>query len=657
MAEFTQKNRLLTVDSPLGADKLLLLGFEGEESISNLFEFRLDLLSEEASIDPDKLLGKDLTFSVQMGEGEARPFHGMVRRFEALGSGRQGLTSYRATVVPSLWLLTRTTDCRIFQKLSLPDILTQVLDDLGVKNYTKSLKGTYPVEEYVVQYRESDFNFVSRLMEQVGIFYFFKHEKGKHTLVLTDDKRDYYDAQQALVKHSTGSLLEPHVSSWSHASEMRSGRATLTDYDFEKPKSDLETKTDTLHKLDGWDKRDRYDYPGKYLVKGTGTDLSKFRMEAEEVAGDVAHGESTLASFSPGAKFKFEEHEVEAEKGASYAIARIRHHAVDPTYTQAGGSGAEYHNSFECIPSDVVHRPEQTTPRPRVHGPQTAVVVGPSGEEIYTDKYGRIKVQFHWDREGKENQDSSCWMRVSQPWAGNGWGSMVIPRIGMEVVVEFLEGDPDRPLVTGCVYNGANAVPYELNANKTQSGFKTRSSPKGSPDNFNELRFEDKKGEEHIYFHAEKDFQRHVENDDMLEVEHDQTIKIINDRIETIEEGKEEVTIKKGDRKHQIEKGNETLLVDSGNRGVTIGKGNDKLEIKMGDRATKIAMGKSTTEAMQSIELKVGQSSIKIDQSGITLKGMMIKVEGMAMTEVKAPMTTVKGDGMLTLKGGITMIN
>jgi type VI secretion system secreted protein VgrG len=281
-----------------------------------------------------------------------------------------------------------------------------------------------------------------------------------------------------------------------------------------------------------------------------------------------------------------------------------------------------------------------------VQGTQTAVVVGPPGEEIFTDKYGRVKVQFHWDREGQNNATSSCWIRVGTPWAGKNWGIIHIPRIGHEVIVDFLEGDPDQPIIVGSVYNADMMPPYALPANKTQSGVISRSTLGGSPANFNQIRFEDLKGSEQVLIHAER-------NQD-IEVEKDETHWVGHDRKKTIDH--DETTSIGHDRTETV-KNNETITIDQGNRTVTLNMGNDSLTIKMGNQTTKINLGKSETEAMQSIELKVGQSSIKLDQTGVTIKGMTIKVEGQIMTQVKAPMTQVNGDAMLTLKGGITMIN
>jgi type VI secretion system secreted protein VgrG len=308
-----------------------------------------------------------------------------------------------------------------------------------------------------------------------------------------------------------------------------------------------------------------------------------------------------------------------------------------------------YQNSFTSIPASTNFRPSRITPKPMIHGIQTALVVGPSGEEIWTDKYGRVKVQFYWDREGKKDDKSSCWIRVGHPWSGKNWGAIHIPRIGQEVLVSHMEGDPDRPLITGMVYNAETMPPYGLPDNKTQSGIKTRSSKNGGSDNFNELRFEDKKDQEEVYFHAEKDFNRVVENNDSLKVGFDkkddgnQSIEIFNNQ-----------DVKIGTS--QSKDGSQTIQIWK-NRSTELKMGNDDLHLDMGNQTTKLDLGQSQTEAMQSIELKVGQSSIRLDQMGVTIKGMMITIEGQMMTEVKGMMTQVIGNAMLQAQGAITMIN
>jgi type VI secretion system secreted protein VgrG len=666
------------VKTDLGENVLLLRAFTGREEMSRLFRYQLELLSEDYAITPRDIVGQGITWSVNEFDKQPRFFHGLVSRFTAGGKQFRGFRTYRAEVVPWLWFLTRTANCRIFQKMKVPDIIEAIFGDLGFSDYQLSLQKDYVKWEYCVQYRETAFNFVSRLMEHEGIFYYFRHEEGKHTLVLTDNAGGYADCVENEVKYSSGSLVMNHIASWEHQYEFRSGKWTQTDYNFETPSTNLLTNESTLVSLPNVSKYELFDYPGEYEIKGDGGTDSRVRMEEEETPYDVITGSSQCCTFTPGGKFTLEDHDCPAENNG-YVVLAVHHSAIDRSYLKEA-VGAEYSNTFTCLPDSAPFRPARITPKPVVQGTQPALVVGPKGEEIYVDKYGRIKVQFYWDRLGQKDENSSCWIRVTQPWAGKQWGAAFWPRIGQEVIVGFVEGDPDRPIVVGTVYNGEQMPPYTLPDNKTQSGVKTRSTLKGDATNFNELRFEDKKGSEEIYFHAEKDFNRVVENNDTLKVGSDQaddgsqTIEIYKDRTETVKTGNEKITIEHGNRtvtvsqgddKHEVTQGkrdvivngNDTHQIKQGNREVKIDMGNNSLKISMGNQTTKIDLGKSETEAMQSIELKVGQSSIKLDQTGVTIKGLMISIEGQVQTEMKGLITTVKGDAMLTVKGGITMIN
>lgn len=686
-----QEQRFLTVKTPLGADKLVLTGFEGVEAMSRLFSYRLEMVSSDEAILPEKIIGQSVSVAVGPPD-DRRWFNGIVRTWEMGGDFGRDYRRYTAELVPKLWLLTRRTNLRIFQGLTTPDILKKVMTGFDVD---WKLLESYNKRNYCTQYRETDFDFVSRLMEEEGILYYFVHAEGSHKLVVTDQKSNWFDCADDVVKYRPDldvHQVVAHVRGWVPRYSYRSGKLTIRDQNFQRPDSNLEQTTTTLLGLSSFKEHELYDiHYGDYAVydgisKGGGEApgeltnigpdtkrLVKTWMEEEEAEYENIDGQGTCRSFSPGGKFKLEGH-VYAEQNKDYVLTAVRHSASDLSHLPGEGGAPSYVNSFTCITTDRHWRPARVTPRPRVEGPHTAFVVGPSGEEIYTDKYGRVKVQFVWDREGKKDSDSSCWLRVAQLWAGKQWGAIFIPRIGMEVIVDFLEGDPDRPIITGCVYNSAFMPPYALPDNKTQSGVKTRSSMQGGAEDFNELRFEDKKGAEDIYFHAQKDFHRVVENDDDLKVGHDQTIEVKNNRTETVKEGDETVTIEKGKRTHtvesdetlvvntgnrkvQVKTGNDEHLIDTGNRDVTIKTGNDTLEIKTGNQKVTIGLGKQEVEAMQSIELKVGSNSIKIDQTGITIKGTLVKIEGTAMLEGKSPMTTVKGDGMLTLKGGLTMIN
>ncbi|MCU0959988.1 MAG: type VI secretion system tip protein VgrG [Pirellulaceae bacterium] len=660
---FDQKNRLLNLHTPLGDNKLVLTEVEGHEELSRLFSFRLDMVSEESSIKPGDIVGKPVSFNIKRPDGSRRPFHGYVRRFMA-GDESHGHRVYRAEIVPQLWFLTRKANCRIFQKKTVKQILEQVFADAGLTDYeTSEIKGEHKQWEYCVQYRETDFNFVSRLMEQEGIFYYFRHEKDKHILVLGDQKGAYRDCPEKevdLPADYSGIAVKEHLTSWEHRYEFRSGKWAQTDYNFETPSTSLLTQTQTNVTLADAKKFELFDYPGEYAQKSDGEAEVKLRMEEEEVGYDVVHGGSGCPTFTPGHKFTVKSHPAAAEKNKSYVITSIQHSIREPMAYASGDRDVDstYANTFTCIPDSVQFRPARITPKPVVNGIQTAVVVGPAGEEIYVDKYGRVKVQFFWDREGKKDDNSTCWIRVAQNWAGEKWGMLFHPRIGQEVVVDFLEGDPDRPLIIGSVYNAEQMPPYDLPGDKTQSGVKSRSTKQGAAANFNELRFEDKKGEEHIYFHAEKDFERIVENNDTLKVGFDkkddgnQKIEIFNNQ--DVKVGTAQSA--DGSQTLQVWK-DQTTTLKTGDRAVTIEMGNDTLNIKMGNQTTKLDLGKSSTEALQSIELKVGQSSVKVDQMGVTIKGLMLKIEGTMMTQVKGMMTQVNGDAMLTVKGGLTMIN
>lgn len=672
-----QEQRFLTVKTPLGDDKLVLTGFEGVEAMSRLFSYRLEMVSSDKAILPKKIIGQSVSVAVGPPD-DRRWFNGIVRSWEMGGDFGRDYRRYTAELVPQLWLLTRRTDLRLFQGMPTPDILEKVITSANIREVSWQLSGQYHKRNYCTQYRETDFDFVSRLMEEEGILYYFVHAEGSHKLVVTDQKSNWFDCADKVVKYRTDldvHQLVAHVYGWVPRYSYLSGKMTIRDQNFQKPDSNLEQTTTTLLEIPGFKDHELYDiHYGDYAVydgvNKSGGDASgelnhispdtqrlvRAWMEEEEAEYENIDGQGTCRSFSPGGKFTLEGH-IYAEQNKDYVLTAVRHSASDLSHLPGEGGAPSYVNSFTCITTDRHWRPARVTPRPRVQGPHTAFVVGPAGEEIFTDKYGRVKVQFVWDREGKKDPDSSCWLRVAQLWAGKQWGAIFIPRIGMEVIVDFLEGDPDRPIITGCVYNSESMPPYSLPDNKTQSGIKTRSSMKGGAADFNELRSEDKKGSEDIYFHAQKDFHRVVENDDDLKVGHDQTIEVKKHRTETVKEGDETVTIEKGNRKVQVKTGDDEHLIDTGNREVTIKTGNDTLVIKTGNQKVTIGAGKQEVEAMQSIEPQ-GRLELHQDRSdGITIKGTLVKIEGTAMLEGKSPMTTVKGDGMLTLKGGVTMIN
>ena len=718
MPGYTQAKRLAAVTTPLGADTLLLARFRGKEAISELFEFELDLFAAiEASVPFGSLLGKTVDVRLDLEDGSKRYWNGIVRRMTegprafAPRGDRPLFRTFRMTMVPKVWLATRVAQSRIFQQKSVKDILNEVLSRYDIQ---LKLTGTYEPRDYTVQYRESDFAFASRLMEEEGIFYFFDHKQGSHPMILADSPQSHTPIPGGPFTYAeaSGGFKGDRVEQWEVSQEIRSGKITLWDTNFELIDQNLQacaTTTPTTtqagtvsHDLTAGPNAplELYDHPGGYAKRFDGitpgggerpADLQKIfsdnirtaKIEArrETAQSMVVHGGGDCRRMASGFAFTLEKH---FNNNGDYVLMKVEHHLDQAdTYFNVSEASDRYTNTFCCIPKTLPYAPPLTTPKPRIDGTQTAKVVGPAGTEIFPDKYGRIKVQFRWDREGKFDANSSCWIRVCTSWAGQQWGAISIPRVGQEVIVAFEEGDPDQPVIVGSVYNPEMMPPYTLPDEMTKSTIKSRSTLKGTDTNFNEFRFEDKKGQEEVYLHAERDFNEVVENNHTLTVgsadtqtcpEGDQTIKIYRHRTETVETGDEKVTISKGNRTIEVTLGDDTHLVKTGkrtaqiqsdetttvkmgNRVTNVDMGNDTLTLKMGNQTTDIKLGKGTTTALQSIELKVGASSVKIDQTGVTIKGLMIKIQGTAMTEVKAPITQVNGDGLLILKGGIVMIN
>jgi type VI secretion system secreted protein VgrG len=515
---YTQDERIIAIETPLGKDVLLLAGFSAQEGISRLFRISAEFLSENSSVDFTKIIGQRVAISLQLADGSKRYFSGHVSRFSQTGMD-QRFTHYQAEIVPWLWFLTRRANCRIFQNMTIPDIVTKIFGEYQSANFRNSLQGSFEQREYCVQYRETDFNFVSRLMEQYGIFYFFEHEKDKHTLVMgnsTSVHRPCPVQSKARVDFSIGvySKEEDLIGVWNLEQDLRPGKYALTDYNFETPSTSLLSNDETIYKVGGNDNYEVFDYPGEYTKKDEGETRTKIRMQEEEAIQLIGSGSGNCRTFASGYRFDLSGL-TRTDQNQTYLLTEVQHSAtVGSSYAQESGSPDEhYSNHFRCIPYSVLYRPQRITPRPFVQGPQTAVVTGKSGEEIWTDKYGRVKVQFFWDRQGKKDENSSCWVRVSQPWAGKNWGSINIPRMGQEVIVDFLEGDPDRPLITGRVYNDEQMPPYALADNQTRTTFMTRSTKGGGSSNYNELRFEDKKGDEQIFMNAEKDMDWRVEKE------------------------------------------------------------------------------------------------------------------------------------------------
>jgi type VI secretion system secreted protein VgrG len=514
-----QTNREISVTCEQGDDVLLFRRMSGTEGLSTLSEYNLDLLSEKSDLKIDDLLGTLLTVTVDQPQGGQRYFNGFVTRFVL--TGKQGrYSTYQATVRPWLWFLTRAADCRIFQDKTVVEIIKQVFEAYTIADFDVSmLAGEYAATPYCVQYRETDFNFVSRLMEDEGIYYYFKSESGRHTMVLADS----YGAHQPVtgytsVSYSPGdaALIQKSevVFDWRMGGEIQPGSYALQAFDFEKPSTSsasLLAKSAIARTYDQ-SSHEIFDYPGRYAERTKGEAYAKVRIEAFHAKYQQVEAGTNARGLYPGGLFKLSDHpRTDQNKEVLIVSARYALASDDYEPTPPKEPTPVLVMEFTAIDKEHAYRPECIARKPVMQGPQTALVVGKSGEEIWTDKYGRIKVQFHWDRVRPEDETSSCWVRVAQGWAGKRWGTMFIPRIGQEVIVSFLEGDPDQPIVTGSVYNAETMPPYTLPDNATRSTIKTNSSKGGG--GYNEIRFEDKKGSEQLFIHAQKDQDNRVKND------------------------------------------------------------------------------------------------------------------------------------------------
>ncbi|MDA8137279.1 MAG: type VI secretion system tip protein TssI/VgrG [Desulfobacteraceae bacterium] len=516
-----------------GSIELLVVDFSIREKISDTFEVQLSLASED-EVKFDTVIGKTALLTLESSD-EARYVHGIIDQFAQTGlNGRFYL--YRARVVPQIKLLALEQDCRIFQQQSVPDIVKAILQESGITSdlFKFRLQGQYSPREYCVQYRETDLNFISRLLEEEGIFYFFEHSQQKHLLVFGDGTVNYQPiAGQASIPFNPGAGMVAEaeaVVSFQLTKQIRSGKYTLRDFNFERPSLNLTVdQSASEHK-----KLEVYDYPGDYLMPEEGERIAQVRLQQTVMYQEKAEGRGVVSRLLPGFTFKLSEHDIPAFN-QEYLLIEVFHSGAQPQVLAeraAAAGGTSYENHFVAIPSAITIRPEIALPKPIVEGVQTATVTGPAGEEIYTDQFGRVKVLFHWDRLGKKDEKSSCWIWVSQSWAGAGWGAMHIPRIGQEVIVDFIEGDPDRPIITGRVYHGGNKPPYSLPAEKTKSTVKSNSTTGGGGDN--EIRFEDKKGQEEIYIHGQKDWNTVIGNNTHLTIGHNHIIEVANDEVHTI---------------------------------------------------------------------------------------------------------------------------
>ena len=591
--DYTEDRIYLYVTTPLDgkARKFFLEEIDGEEGISGLFHYRLKLTSGDNRVDFTQIVGQKVTVTIMQYSGTERHINGTVSRF--IQGGFDGKhTIYYMEIRPWLWQLTLTSNSKIFQNQTVLDIIKAVFGDLGLTDFDVRTIMTYKQREYCVQYQETAFEFVSRLMEDEGIFYFFEHTQDKHILVIADDMDAHQPCPGLAYARMRYASLENRsddnfITHCTLEQQMIPNKYATEDFNFKTPDTDL------LTSVDGKEKGSFriYEFPGNFEKTDDGETLSDKRIEAYELPQKILKGQGFCRAFISGYKFDLQEHDRD-DMNVMYVLKNL--------FIRADQDG--YVNTFEAFPADVPFRPARTTRKPKIPGTQTAIVVGRKGEEIDTDEYGRVKVQFHWDQEGKMNENSSCWIRVAQIWAGKGWGTFFIPRMGTEAIVSFLEGDPDRPIITGTVYNATQVVPYNLPGEKTKSTIKTNSSLGGK--GFNEIRFEDKKGSEEIFTHAQKDQNEVVENNMTTKVKGSQSVAVY---------------------------GSQSVAVGSG-RTTKISKKNDKLVVEDGERIIEVNTADETHknkanfmhEVKGNFVLKV-DGNLTIDVKGTaTVKGAMI---------------------------------
>ncbi len=638
-----------------GPDELLVTSFRGTEGVSELFRFEIELASEDAEVDFEAVVGQSATLKWSESDGD-RYVHGIVSAFEATGFGRR-FTRYRATLVPGVWPLTLIRRSRIYEDLPIEEIIRHVLEDDGVPSdrFEINRAEIHRNREQCVQYQESDWDFVSRLMEAEGFIYYFEQTEEGAVLVITDrtDGRPAIEGDADIPFRDPGMGVAAQGQIWQFRArrEVRPTKVVLREYDNrhpsqypeEKLSADLEPAFDQEALCD-------YEYPAGVIDWGVEAPLPTFRLEALR-SGDLAmSGESNVPRLRPAHRFTLTGHHREGFN-IEYQIIRVLHEGGQEQAAQeeaAQEGRTVYHNSIQCVPADAHWRAPRRTPIPRIRGPQTARVLGMGEEEIHVDQFCRIRVEFHWSRHDGQNDDASCWMRVGQSWAGAGWGALFVPRVGHEVIVHFLEGDPDRPLVVGSVYNGDNPPPYELPADKTKSTIKSESSVGGG--GFNELRFEDAKGSEEIFLHAEKDWNTVVGNDNSESIGHDQSISVKHDRHKTIDndsteevKGNKSVTVRKNYTEEVTQ--NVSLTVNQNRTDHVVGN----VDTTIDANETRVIGGAQSTSI-------TGTLLIMSNGTQDITSASDIRITSNTEVAIGAPQITVQADNQITLAVGGSQI-
>ena len=653
----TDDKRPIMLTTPFGKDVLLLVRLSGSERLAQPFHYELDLLSETGDLNAEKILGEAVAVTCPMPAGGERHFHGIVSDFTQLSYG-QRFHDYRLTLRPWFWFLSRTADCRVFQDLSVPEIFEELVKEKGFSDFRLELKGSYKKLAYCVQYRETAFNFLSRLLEQEGIYYFFRHTGQKHTMVLVDDSASHdvvanYDKVPYYPSTLSPALRKrDHLSSWSCVRTVQPGKYVTADYDFKTPDTPVKAEVD-LSKRHGLAGNEVFDYPAELpaqkdtastaLFASEAARVARVRLQELQVTHMVARGHGDAMGLAAGAQFTLEAYPRE-DLNIKYLIVGTEISADSSAHETGAQGEMNWQVAVEVIDHRTQFRPARITPKPVVQGAQTATVVGKKGVEIDTDELGRIKVQFHWDRRGRKDEQSSCRVRLAQVWAGKEWGAIHIPRIGQEVIVSFLEGDPDRPIVTGRVYNGSNQPPYKLPDNATQSGIKSRSSQGGDGKTFNEIRFEDKSGSEELVIHAEKDFKVDVENDGTWRV------GLNEDKPAKSEKGVAKFEIGK---QLTIDVGDEITLVTGQSKIVMKKDGTITIECKsLGVKATQLIDLDSKKDIKAQSVAKLEAKSLQVAVEGTT----KVEIKSSVSTKVEGTMLDLSANGIASLKGSLTKI-
>lgn len=645
MTEFSQERRVSRMTGPVGDRPLLFRSLWGIERVSNPFEYRvMTMLQKEPDREPDGLLGAPACVEIRGESAEIRFFHGRVSHVAYAGTDRAGYL-YELTLRPEFWFMSRNRECRIFQDMSVPQIIQKLLPDGGASRYRFDLQGSFPKRTYCVQYRESDFDFLSRLMEEEGIFYFFEHEKDAHTMVIGNTPslfkpRPGYETVPYYPPTDRGQRERDHLDSWAQHHTFTANSVTLRDWNFEKPEIPSGyRRSDPRHIRDSFE---IYDYPGGFTDNEQSLHYAELRRQAERAMRISAISSGDAMGLTAGAQFTLSNFDVPSENGA-HVVIEARHRIEGDSYQSGQGLGQGPRVDLVTIPATAVFRPPLTTPRPRILGTQTAIVTGSAGEEIETDRFGRIKVQFHWDREGKKDENSSCWIRVAQSWAGASWGNLFIPRIGQEVLVEFLEGNPDRPIVTGAVYNGDHDPPYGLPGAKTKSTIKSNSSKGGG--GFNEMRFEDRKGQEEYFMHAQKDMNVEVLNNLDTQVGNKETRSVGASRSTTIGSSQNETV------------GTSDSLTVGTNRSATIGA-NDSLTVGASRSATITASDSLTVGGTMSTTVGATATETVGATRSATVGGVeSVTVGGTYSLTVGGAMSVNVGGPIMMNAGGPIVMN